>query len=304
MKPRKLVMITMFAWFTAEWSKMMAEWLRTGRAPTETKWKSLELTAAVVLWWMAFDAAARLNHRANGEKFVIPPTSKGMRPQIDATIKANPRVAELLRTARKESFNVASQWRASEQKMAERLVMHHRGEAAPGKTKRFPKPDPELFEKSIDYRIRRFRRDRASRMVVAAENALLEDPAVGDQFPYAEYWTREDRRVRPTHVLMQGFIAQRTNEIWNWVTPACGYNCRCYRILRTIRESIARGWMTKDGKPLFVISWPNETAQANYRRGIPFHENEKADAVPKSLRGRVFPDPGPWMLSRQVAVTV
>ncbi len=305
MKTRKLILTALFLWFATEWAAIVKRWAITGQKPPAAAWVKLELMAATLLWWFSFDATARLNYRATGQQLVLPNTPAGKSPGIDATIRANPRVTDLLKTARAQSFNLAREWRKSEQKQAERLVIDFRG-AAPAKpaTPRFPPFDQTLFKKSIDYRVRRFRRDRASRAVVAAEEQLLADPEIGSFFPFAEYHTREDWRVRPTHAAMLGFVARRTDPVWQWIIPANGHNCRCYRILRTARESIARGWMSKSGKPLFAINWPNETARANYRRGIPFHGNGDARAVPKSLRKKVFPDPGPWMLSRESAITV
>lgn len=301
-KIRKIILLALFAWFAALWLKTVTRAALSGRATLAKEWDVLETGAGLVLWWVAFDAASRLLARASQQPLVVPRFS-GLAPSIDAVITANPTAAIVLRRVRKASFNTARQWRASEEQHAGRIMDQYRtGTPAQGDQSRtFPRFDPKLLERSIDYRVRRFKRDQASRIATATEEEWLKIPAVGRAFPYAEYHSREDKRVRPTHATMAGFVARRTNPVWNWVLPSTGYNCRCYRILRTIRESIARGWMSKDGKPLFAISWPNEAARANYQRGIPYHGNGDTSAVPKELRNRVFPDPGPFMISRAIA---
>ena len=304
----KSILKRLFTWFAGELAALATTWVRTGKCPPLAAWLKLERRAASLMWWFAFDAAANLLHRAGQPRLVIP---KGETLTISDLIRANPQARQLLKNAREQAFNLAKEWRKGEQKQTEMLVSRHRvapsAEPTKGEVARrrvFQPFDAKLFNKSIDYRVRRFRRDRASRMVAAAEYELLQEPAVRDAFPFAEFLTRDDARVRPTHAVMHGFVALVTHDIWQYICPSCGYNCRCYRILRTRNESIQRGWMTADGKPAFAINWPNETAQANYRRGLPYHDNPDPHAVPTALRRRVFPDPGPFMMSRNTAVSV
>jgi SPP1 gp7 family putative phage head morphogenesis protein len=52
-------------------------------------------------------------------------------------------------------------------------------------------------------------------------------PEVVDAFPYYQYHTVGDDRVRPTHAQMDGYIAKRDDPVWNLWWPPCGFNCRC-----------------------------------------------------------------------------
>ena len=52
-------------------------------------------------------------------------------------------------------------------------------------------------------------------------------PSVVDAFPYFQYHTVGDDRVRPTHAQMDGYIARRDDPVWNLWWPPNGFNCRC-----------------------------------------------------------------------------
>jgi len=109
---------------------------------------------------------------------------------------------------------------------------------------------------------------RMSEISATVEQMQLAVPDVGASFPFAQFVTRRDQRVRNTHRAMDGLIALRTWSGWTKIRPPCGWRCRCYLIMRTRRDAIRAGWMTSDGKPQFAVSWPNEGARLNYERGI------------------------------------
>jgi SPP1 gp7 family putative phage head morphogenesis protein len=50
-------------------------------------------------------------------------------------------------------------------------------------------------------------------------------PEVIDAFPYFQYHTVGDDRVRPTHAQMDGYIARRDDPVWNLWYPPNGFNC-------------------------------------------------------------------------------
>jgi SPP1 gp7 family putative phage head morphogenesis protein len=92
-----------------------------------------------------------------------------------------------------------------------------------------------------------------------SEQVAMAIPEIGDSFPCGEYLTRDDRRVRPTHKAMYGFIAPRRDKIWSEIRPPNGFNCRCF--VRWIAWPEAR----KTGlDKLTAPRWPNATSKANF----------------------------------------
>lgn len=75
------------------------------------------------------------------------------------------------------------------------------------------------------YRIEMHRQMALKEIQQVSEQVELAVPEIGQQFPFVLYNTREDRRVRPTHAAMQGFIAARTWGGWPKVRPPNGYRC-------------------------------------------------------------------------------
>jgi SPP1 gp7 family putative phage head morphogenesis protein len=52
-------------------------------------------------------------------------------------------------------------------------------------------------------------------------------PAVVDALPFWQYSTVGDDRVRPEHAVLDGFVAQAVDPVWNKIYPPNGFNCRC-----------------------------------------------------------------------------
>jgi SPP1 gp7 family putative phage head morphogenesis protein len=50
---------------------------------------------------------------------------------------------------------------------------------------------------------------------------------VADAFPYFQYHTVGDDRVRPSHAQMDGYLARRDAPVWDLWWPPNGFNCRC-----------------------------------------------------------------------------
>lgn len=118
------------------------------------------------------------------------------------------------------------------------------------------------------YRAEMIHRNVLTDIANTAEQVQLAVPEVGNMFPGAEYVTRDDLRVRPTHRAMYGFVARRDNEIWRVIRPPNGFNCRCYVIYRTRIECEKRGWLRKDGEMKFDLRWPNSASERNYKARI------------------------------------
>lgn len=147
------------------------------------------------------------------------------------------------------------------------------------------KTDQQLIHLSEvpDYALKRFERDSVGTIKNDSDQVTLSDPLVGAQFQIAEYFTRDDRRVRPTHAAMQGFVAARGWDGWPKCRPLNGWNCRCGCRFLTNKEAEKLGYIGSDGKPRFEKRWPNTAARLNYESGK-------------------FPDPGPFAQPKLWAV--
>jgi SPP1 gp7 family putative phage head morphogenesis protein len=63
----------------------------------------------------------------------------------------------------------------------------------------------------------------------------LTHPAVVAALPFWQYMTVGDDRVRPEHRVLDGFVAQATDPVWNKIYPPNGFNCRCI-VIAILRE--------------------------------------------------------------------
>ena len=67
----------------------------------------------------------------------------------------------------------------------------------------------------------------------ATYNRLIQQQQL---FPYWEYKTVEDSKVRVEHQLLHGLILPVNDPIWKKIYPPNGWNCRCFIIPRTSNE--------------------------------------------------------------------
>lgn len=118
------------------------------------------------------------------------------------------------------------------------------------------------------WRVEMIRRMGIGDISANSQQVALADPVIGDAFPFGEYLSREDRRTRPTHKAMHGFVAVRTNPIWAIIRYPAGWNCRCGERMVGKKEAISNGWTTPSGEPKFQIRWPNSLAERNYNSGL------------------------------------
>lgn len=288
-------------WFwmlSGRWSGLMAMWLRTGHTPTPAQWAALSMTAKETLWWSAIIAGAKLRREATGERTILPPPSgisrtgpAGRPPSIALVISANPWLQEA-----ETVLNPLIEWRRKQFALVESEYLDNleAGRAQIAETELLP---GELMQ----YRLRRFKRDSISEVAQASQQAQLAIPIVGAMYPFAEYHSREDWRVRPTHHMMRGLVAQRVWEGWQWCTPPCGWNCRCTVRYIARHEARQRGYADKNDVPLFMVKWPNRAAKEHYDTGCEFHETSEYRGFPREIRENVFPDLGPWMMGKDVA---
>lgn len=110
-------------------------------------------------------------------------------------------------------------------------------------------------------------RNTLGQVKATAEQIELSDPDISQAFPYVEYFTRDDSRVRPTHALMHGLIAFRTWEGLSVIRPKNGYNCRCFLIYRSWPHALRKGWAEERGVPKWTVKWPSTKARLAFENG-------------------------------------
>lgn len=77
--------------------------------------------------------------------------------------------------------------------------------------------------------------------------AILDEPIVGEQFPYRAYRAIMDDRVRSEHLLLERLGIQGTNiyhkddPVWRMFRPPWSWNCRCGWRPVSIREAARKG---------------------------------------------------------------
>lgn len=151
-------------------------------------------------------------------------------------------------------------------------------------------PDKLDLRKEPRFRLEMFRRTTIGDITQTSQQLELANPEISINFPYAEYRSREDARVRPTHAAMDGFIALRSWQGWSRARPKNGYNCRCVLRFYARFEAIAKGWMTAKGKPKFKTRWPqpiNLSGKAA-RFANPVTNWERGDFPDKGWHGPKF----------------
>lgn len=117
------------------------------------------------------------------------------------------------------------------------------------------------------HRLRMMNRNASGVVANISEQVELADPRIGALFPFSFYSARHDGRTRPTHAMMDGFVAVRDWDGWKIIRPKNGFNCRCVLIHRTRAEAKAYGWLNRIGEPAFTVQWPNTAARKNFEAG-------------------------------------
>jgi len=73
--------------------------------------------------------------------------------------------------------------------------------------------------------------------VQAARWNRLSDPVVSKVYPYLEYRTQRDGRVRDEHRSLDGRTLPKDDPAWRTIYPPNGWNCRCYTVPLTKEEA-------------------------------------------------------------------
>jgi SPP1 gp7 family putative phage head morphogenesis protein len=92
------------------------------------------------------------------------------------------------------------------------------------------------YSRLNSYQTRTIWRTETTLAYGAGQFAKLQE--VSDRFPYWEYMTAEDERVRPEHRILHGKIFKSTDKQYY---PPIGFNCRCTAIPISRRQAEKRG---------------------------------------------------------------
>lgn len=218
-----------------------------------TKWDVFKRLFTVTMEWTDIAAASSLRERANSEQlqmhtFIRPPTLEAAIDILKMVEERNPWVVD-----HTLSMTPIIQARTAAILESERVFY------ASYKMKTIP-----AYRFDLQYR------GAISAIANTSQQLELAIPDVGRHFPFSLYKTRDDARVRPTHAVMNGFVAQKEWGGWGKCVPPNGFNCRCYLVYMTYAESKKRGWLTEGGKPRFIARWPNSASKHNfYSRAFP-----------------------------------
>jgi SPP1 gp7 family putative phage head morphogenesis protein len=80
---------------------------------------------------------------------------------------------------------------------------------------------------------------------------VCRDEVVQKFVPLMRFSATKDRRTRPTHKAMDGFIATVTQIDSQGIATPLGFNCRCAWVPMSIAEASRKGFCDEDGNPDF-----------------------------------------------------
>ena len=227
----------------------------------EEAWATFHRATLDVYQWADVIGAARMRWRATKAKLVVPELRDRLwRPSdglsIAKLVQANP---WLHRHAVTMSPIVQEQARITAE--VERTYKREWTKATSKPTVAATVPAHRLV---MAYRM------TVSQIADTAEQVELAQPEIGMHFPFAEYFSRGDKRVRRTHAQMHGTVCFKRGEglavLRRCMTPA-GYNCRCGWTHRTWADAYSRGWATAPHHARFEVKWSNSGAKRNYESG-------------------------------------
>lgn len=229
----------------------------------EEAWSVFHRSVLDVYQWADVIGAARMRWRANKAKLVVPELADRMwRPSdglsLAKLVQANPwlqRHTSVMTPVVQEQARITAE--------VERVYKQEWKKATSLQAQSGPTPVPA-------HRLVMAYRMTVSQIADNAEQVELAQPEVGMHFPFAEYFSRGDKRVRRTHAQMHGTVCFKRGEglavLRRCMTPA-GYNCRCFWQHRTWDDAYGRGWATSPQHPRFEVKWSNSGAKRNYDAG-------------------------------------
>ena len=149
---------------------------------------------------------------------------------------------------------------------------------------------------------RTWQRTEYGTAVNCAENASTYRRLKGevDVFPYWEYKTVGDDRVREEHAALDGLILHHSDQLWDKIYPPNGWKCRCYVVPKMAAEvqvseqsqhdRVAEYMQTPDWKAAEAQHWDINRA----KQGLVFDANQmyirKFPDMAASYMDKVKPD--------------
>jgi hypothetical protein len=269
---------------------MLRHTARYGAAATGSRWAAFQAAMTRMLRWSDLIAGAAIRWRGLHERTELPNSTAGVVAREQEAVAGMEEAATagraipLLKAADTDpplSYVTAeSPWYRQHAAITDPLIVRRAEWVAQTESHYLAEKQASLAAIAKGevagtmpvFRLDRFLRDARGEVQAVSEQVQLAVPTISDAFPFAEYRTREDRHVRPTHAAMDGFVAHRSWPGWTVIRPRCGWNCRCNLRFFAEFEAIAKGWMTADGsragKPLFIVKWPSDEARQNYESGV------------------------------------
>lgn len=90
-------------------------------------------------------------------------------------------------------------------------------------------------------------RTNTNRAATEGAAEVLRDEKVQAFVPLVEYSATKDRRTRPTHLAMDGYVGTMQDFDRMGIAPPCGFSCRCALIPVSAAEAIDRGFTRPNG---------------------------------------------------------
>lgn len=110
-------------------------------------------------------------------------------------------------------------------------------------------------------------RTNVNTATTAGRFAQVQDPDVADVIPALMFSAAGDADTRPTHRLMDGFIAGSRSRVWSMLSPPLGYNCRCQVHLVSRFELEDMGRIRPDGTVIDSAVPPGAKPDDGFRHG-------------------------------------
>jgi hypothetical protein len=224
-----------------------------GGLAAESMWTEFERDVLYLLLWSDLIAAASLRYKAIRQPTKMPSQERTTLPQVV----------------------LANRWYAEHAAVTQPIIEDRAVLIAANERKYLDKKEnaiaqmvrPANFKEDYIplWRLERMRRDEVGQIVNLSDQIELAKPEINDAFTHCHFFSREDARVRPTHRAMHGFAASRSFKYWPIITPPCGFSCRCYLRYIARHEAIDKGWLTKSGRVLMEVLWPNSISEKNFK---------------------------------------
>lgn len=117
--------------------------------------------------------------------------------------------------------------------------------------------------------------------------------------PYWMYDAIADDRTRETHRMMDGFVALKTDPIWQRWFPPNDHQCRCSVIELSQDQVNAMELTVRTGDEIDIVpAWPNPPSES-LAQGLRSYSDEDLEAAYGPILGEGDPQEVTWWLQRQ-----